>query len=62
MIEYVKTILQKVSFSKYLFERELRKGLSLILPIEFEEFKNWCYETFGKIHQFILNRYFQPVS
>ncbi|HAH37952.1 MAG TPA: hypothetical protein DEQ87_11970 [Algoriphagus sp.] len=60
MIEYVKTILQKVSFSTYLFERELRKGLRLILPTEVEEFKNWCYEMFGKVHQSILNRYFQP--
>jgi hypothetical protein len=60
MIDYVKTILQKVSFSKHLFERELRKGLSLILPNEIEEFKNWCYQTFGKIHQNILNQYFQP--
>lgn len=60
MTEYIKTILQKVSFNKYLFERELKKGLSLILPDEIEEFKSWCYETFGKIHQVILNRYFLP--
>ncbi len=59
MIEYVKTILQKVSFSKYLFERELRKGLRLILPTEVQEFKNWCYATFEKVHANILNRYFQ---
>lgn len=61
MIEYVKTILQKVSFSAYLFERELKKGLNLILPSEFEEFREWCYEMFGKIHQSTLNRYFQPI-
>ncbi|MHA7129518.1 hypothetical protein [Algoriphagus namhaensis] len=60
MIEYVKTILQKVSFSKYLFERELRKGLRLIRPHEAEDFKNWCYSMFEKLHGAILNRYFQP--
>lgn len=60
MIEYVKTILQKVSFSAYLFERELKKGLNLILPSEIEGFKDWCYEMFGKVHQSTLNRYFQP--
>jgi len=59
MIEYVKTILQKVSFSRYLFERELRKGLRLILPGEVQEFKNWCYSMFGKVHEPVLNRYFQ---
>lgn len=60
MINYVKTILQKVSFSKYLFERELKKGLKLILPSELEEFRDWCYEMFGKIHLPILNRHFAP--
>lgn len=60
MIEYVKTILQKVSFSSYLFERELKKGLKLILPSEFEGFKDWCYQMFGKVHQSTLNRHFQP--
>ncbi len=59
MIEYVKTILQKVSFSKYLFERELKKGLNLILPTELEEFRDWCYAMFGKVHNTVLNRYFQ---
>jgi len=59
MIEYVKTILEKVSFSRYLFERELRKGLRLILPSEIQVFKDWCYSMFGKVHEPILNRYFQ---
>ncbi|MFT4857593.1 MAG: hypothetical protein ACI9UV_002538 [Algoriphagus sp.] len=59
MIDYVKTILEKVSFSRYLFERELRKGLRLILPTEVQEFKDWCYFMFGKVHEPILNRYFQ---
>jgi hypothetical protein len=60
MIEYVKTILQKVSFSNYLFERELRKGLRAICPTEIQEFKDWCYMKFGKGHHIILNRYFEP--
>jgi hypothetical protein len=60
MLEYVKTILQKVSFNRYLFERELRKGLRYLIPAELDEFKAWCYEMFGTTHQPILNRYFQP--
>lgn len=60
MIDYVKTILEKVSFSKHLFERELRKGLRMISPSEFQEFRDWCYLMFGKIHSVILNRYFEP--
>jgi hypothetical protein len=60
MTEYVKTILQKVSFSNSLFEHELRKGIRAISPEEIHEFKDWCYISFGKIHSVILNRHFQP--
>ena len=56
MLEYVKTILQKVSFSKHLFERELRKGLRYLMPAELNEFRDWCYEMFGLTYQPILNR------
>ncbi|MBC6367649.1 hypothetical protein [Algoriphagus sp. AK58] len=60
MLEYVKTILQKVSFNRYLFERELKKGLRYLVPAEIEEFRDWCYEMFGRTYQPILNRYFKP--
>jgi hypothetical protein len=58
MMEYVKTILLKVSFDKKLFEKELRKGLNLLVPGELEEFRSWCYRTFSKIYEPILNKYF----
>ena len=60
MLEYVKTILQKVSFNNYLFERELKKGLRYLMPAELEEFRDWCYEMFGKMHLPILNQHFRP--
>ncbi len=60
MLEYVKTILQKVSFNAYLFERELKKGMKYLMPTELEEFRDWCYATFGMSHKPILNRYFRP--
>ncbi|GAB3228663.1 hypothetical protein GCM10027454_29110 [Algoriphagus aestuariicola] len=60
MLEYVKTILQKVSFNKHLFERELIKGIRYLMPAELEEFKDWCYDSFGLSHRPILNRYFRP--
>lgn len=58
MMEYVKTILLKVSFDSKLFEKELRKGLNLLVPAELEEFRKWCYKTFSKIYEPILNKYF----
>ena len=46
MLEYCKTILQKVSFNKSLFEKELKKSLSLIKKEERKTFIQWCKETF----------------
>ena len=34
MLEYFKTILSKVSFSKYLFEKELRKAIKVLVAEE----------------------------
>jgi hypothetical protein len=58
MLEYVKMILQKVSFSKILFEKELRKALRHIQPTDLPEFKTWCYEQFARIYWAVMNRVF----
>jgi hypothetical protein len=41
MLEYTKTVLQKVSFDAKLFSKELKKALSRLLPYEIEELKRW---------------------
>ncbi|MET6991704.1 hypothetical protein [Sediminicola arcticus] len=41
MLEYTKTVLQKVSFDSMLFCKELEKAISRLLPIEVEELKLW---------------------
>lgn len=64
MLAYVKLILEKVSFDKSLFEKELRKGLSLLLPEEVKDLKNWCYAQFGNMYRAMLNKIFkkqQPI-
>lgn len=58
MLEYVKTILEKVSFDSHLFERELKKSINELINDDIEELKRWCYENFGNRHQQILNQYF----
>lgn len=58
MLEYIKTILQKVSFDKKLFEKELKKAIGLLIPAEVKQLKSWCYEKFSSLYLSILNRCF----
>jgi len=58
MLQYFKTILQKVSFSQELFEKELKKAVKALFPDEVEELKVWCYEKFGMVYRPILQKVF----
>lgn len=62
MLDYVKMILLKVSFSKALFEKELRKALNLILPAEVLDFRRWCYQEFSRIYRRVLKRVFGSLN
>jgi hypothetical protein len=47
MIEYYQLLLQKVSFDRTLFEKELLKGIrSLVLYEEVCMLKDWCLASF----------------
>jgi hypothetical protein len=58
MLNYVKTVLTKVSFDALLFEKELRKAIRLLIADEIHELRNWCYTRFGSEYEAILNRCF----
>jgi hypothetical protein len=58
MLNYVKTVLTKVSFDGKLFEKELKKAIELLMGAEIQELKQWCYTRFGTQHEAILNRCF----
>lgn len=62
MLDYVKMILLKVSFSKALFEKELRKALNMIMPTELLDFRRWCYQQFSRIYRRVLKRVFGELS
>lgn len=57
-VEYVKMVLSKVSFDVSLFEKELFKALSDLLPAEVAELKNWCYSHFSQDLVPVLNKVF----
>lgn len=60
MLDYVKLILQKVSFDASLFEKELRKSINHYLkPEEINRLRVWCYEQFTQSDWVpILDKYF----
>lgn len=62
MLEYFKTILRKVSFDKFLFEKELRKAIKALVPDELLDFRDWCYDQFGKLYLAILNKQFSRIK
>ncbi len=62
MLEYFKTILQKVSFDPVLFEKELKKAIISLIPQELRVFKEWCYAQFGNVYSGILNKYLANVT
>lgn len=62
MLEYVKTILVKVSFDVRLFEKELRKALKMLVQEEVIQLRQWCYVRFSGIYHSIINRVFAKAS
>ena len=58
MLEYFKTILSKVSFSKSLFEKELRKAIKVLVEDELKELQRWCHKKFGHIYEAIIQKCF----
>jgi len=44
MFEYTKTVLEKVSFNKDLFKKELEKAVDRLLPYELKELIHWLRE------------------
>jgi len=54
MLEMSKQILQKVSFDRILFRKELYKSLRWIKPSERLLLKGWCLATFGAMYTDVI--------
>ena len=49
MLDYTKSILERVSFDPTLFYKELQKAIKTLLPHEMEQLKEWLFKfTHGK--------------
>lgn len=56
MLEYVKTVLLKVSFDQALFEKEMKKARKYLSASELQELKVWAEQQFGDVHQVSVSR------
>jgi lactate dehydrogenase-like 2-hydroxyacid dehydrogenase len=60
-LDYVKVILEKVSFDAKLFEKELRKAIKTLLTEEIKELRAWCSEQFGKMYNQVIEKCFSRI-
>lgn len=56
MLEYVKIILQKVSFDLQLFGRELQKSIAWLNENEKTELKIWLNSSYSGEYKEVINR------
>lgn len=57
MLRFSKSILQKVSFDRTLFKKELRKSINWLKKEELMMLKVWCLASFGKYKDIILDTF-----
>lgn len=58
MLKYTKTVLQKVSFNKDLFKKELSKSVKWLQRDEIVLLQAWCIINFGNVYQDIITEVF----
>ncbi len=62
MFELSKQILQKVSFDKFLFKKELSKAMKWIKPDERLLLYAWCLSTFGNMYSKEITDAFNAIT
>ena len=59
MLKYTKTVLQKVSFNRDLFKKELQKSLRWPRKDEVIVLQTWCVINFGTMYMDVINEVFK---
>jgi len=62
MLDYAKIILPKVSLSKCLFRKELKKCINWVEKEQLHELYSWCYKKFGNSYPDVLSEAFANVA
>lgn len=58
MLEYTKLVLQKVSFDRGLFSKELKKSIRFLKEEELELLHDWCLANFSEAYADIVQEAF----
>ena len=61
MLEYTKLILRKVSFSRELFGKELKKSIKWLKKDEILLLQAWCLITFGDKYGDVIQEAFNQM-
>jgi|TARA_B110000467_G_C18239313_1_gene433581 hypothetical protein len=61
MLEFSKSVLQKVSFDHLLFKKELTKSIQWINQTDLEHLKEWCLEMYGAKYANIIHQAFETI-
>jgi hypothetical protein len=62
MFEMSKKILEKVSFDRALFKKELAKTLKWLKPDEKMMLKVWCLTNFGHLYKDVIMDAFRHIT
>ncbi len=62
MLEYAKTVLEKVSFNPDLFRKELKKSKQMLKEDEIELLHSWCRMSFTEKYPDIIGEVFDNYS
>jgi hypothetical protein len=62
MLELCKEILVKVSFDKYLFQKELQKSINWIGSEEIRNFRTWVLSKFGRMYPEVIQSAFIRIN
>ena len=61
MLEFCKSILEKVSFDQVLFKKELVKSIQWINTTDAKSLREWCIEMYGNKYSDIIQQAFETI-
>ena len=61
MLEFCKSVLEKVSFDQVLFKKELIKSIQWINTTDAKSLSEWCIEMYGNKYSDIIQQAFETI-